>query len=135
MPAGTIVDTDVLLDVITNDDRWADWSATHLGEAFDAGPVVINPIIYAELSVGFARIEELDEALPPRIEREALPWAGAFLAGRCFVAYRRRVGARRSPLPDFYVAAHAAVTNRTLLTRDRPRHTEMLPALRMVAPD
>lgn len=134
MSEGTIVDSSVLLDVFTEDSRWADWSAEHLGRAFDAGPVVINPIIYAELSVGFARIEDLDGALPARIAREELPWEGAFLAGRLFVQYRRRGGARRSPLPDFYIAAHAAVSSRTLLTRDRPRHAELLPTLNVVSP-
>lgn len=135
MPHGTIVDSNVLLDVLTEDDRWADWSADHLARAFDEGPVIVNPIVYAELSVGFARVEELDEALPARIEREALPWEGAFLAGRLFIQYRRRGGAKRSPVPDFYIAAHAAVSNRTLLTRDRPRHVDLLPALNVVSPD
>jgi len=74
-----------------------EWSATHLAQVFDTGPVIV---IYAGLSGGFARIEELEEALPAEIEREDLPWSGAFLAGRCFVQYRRRGGARRSPLPE-----------------------------------
>lgn len=135
MPDGTIVDSNVLLDVFTDDPRWADWSARHLASAFDRGPVLINPIIYAEVSVGFARIEDLDRALPARIEREALPWEGAFLAGRLFARYRRRGGVRRSPLPDFYIAAHAAVSGRTLLTRDRPRHADLLPGLTVISPD
>ncbi len=135
MPHGTIVDSNVLLDVFTEDDRWADWSVEHLARAFDQGPVIIDPIIYAELSVGFARVENLDDALPVRIEREELPWEGAFLAGRLFVEYRRRGGARRSPLPDFYVAAHAAVSDRTLLTRDRARHADLLPTLNVVSPN
>ena len=87
-----MVDSNVLLDVFTNDERWAEWSATHLAQAFDTGPVIVNPIIYAELSVGFARIEELEDALPAEIEREDLPWSGAFLAGRCWI--RRRTSAR-----------------------------------------
>ena len=128
------MDSSVLLDVFTDDDRWAGWSAEHLARAFDKGPVVVNPIIYAELSVGFARIEDLDAALPARIEREGLPWESAFLAGRLFVEYRRSGGARRSPLPDFYIAAHAAISGRTLLTRDRPRHMELLPTLSVVSP-
>lgn len=134
MSLGTIVDSNVLLDVFTDDERWGDWSATHLARAFDEGSVIINPVIYAELSVGFDRIEDLDAALPKRVEREDLPWEAAFLAGRCFLAYRRGGGARRSPLPDFYVAAHAAITGRALLTRDRPRHTQLLPGLRVIAP-
>ena len=135
MPLGTIVDTNVLLDVFTDDLRWGNWSADALARAFDEGPVIINPVIYAELSVGFTRIEDLDEIIPAGIEREDLPWDGAFLAGRCFLAYRRGGGTRRSPLPDFYIAAHAAVTGRTLLTRDQPRHLHLLPALRVIAPD
>lgn len=134
MAFGTIVDSNVLFDLFTDDEQWGDWSAEHLADAFDRGPVIINPLIYAELSVGFARIEDLDAALPERIEREALPWDAAFLAGRVFLRYRRAGGVRRSPLPDFYIAAHAAVSGRALLTRDHPRHLEFLPTLTVIAP-
>lgn len=134
MSLGTIVDSNVLLDLFTDDQRWGEWSATHLAQAFDEGPVLINSLIYAELSVGFERIEVLDDALPERIDREDLPWEAAFLAGRCFAKYRRLGGVRRAPLPDFYIAAHAAVTGRTLLTRDRPRYRELLPSLRLITP-
>lgn len=134
MTFGTIVDSNVLLDVFTADRRWGDWSAEHLAAAFDSGPVIINPLVYAELSIGFSRIEDLEDALPDRIEREELPWNAAFLAGRCFVQYRRRGGARRSPVPDFSIAAHAATTGRALLTRDRPRLGGFLPALTIIAP-
>lgn len=135
MPLGTLVDSNVLLDVFTDDLRWGEWSAEHLAKAFDAGPVTINPLIFAELSVGFDRIEDLEEALPDRIEREDLPWEAAFLAGRCFLQYRRRGGARRSPLPDIYIAAHAATTGRALLTRDRPQYLDLLPTLEVISPD
>jgi predicted nucleic acid-binding protein len=135
MAFGTLVDSSVLLDIFTDDPRWGDWSAAHLAGALDSGPVVINPLIFAELSIGFDRIEDLDEALPDRIEREDLPWEAAFLAGRCFLQYRRSDGTRRSPLPDFYIAAHAATTRRVLLTRDRPRHVDLLPTLEVIAPD
>lgn len=134
MAQGTLVDSNVLLDIFTDDPHWSDWSAASLARAFDEGPVLINPIIYAELSIGFDRIERLDDSLPDQIQREALPWDAAFLAGQCFLKYRRSGGARRSPLPDFYIAAHAAITGRALLTRDRPRHTELLPSLRVIAP-
>lgn len=134
MALGTIVDSNVLLDLFTDDPRWGDWSAVHLAAAFDSGPVLINPLIYAEMSVGFSRIEDLDESLPARIGREELPWDAAFLAGRCFVQYRRQGGARHSPLPDFYIAAHAATTGRALLTRDRPRHLDLLPSLTVISP-
>jgi hypothetical protein len=130
-----VVDSSVLLDLFGDDPVWGDWSGAHLARAFDAGPVVINPLIFAELSVGFERIEDLDDALPPQISREDLPWEAAFLAGRCFVQYRRAGGTRRSPLPDFYIAAHAATTGRTLLTRDRPRHVDVLPSLHVVSPE
>jgi len=132
---GTIVDTNVLLDVLTDDHDWGDWSAARLAEAYDHGPVIINPLIYAELSVGFDRIEDLDDVLPDLVEREDLPWEAAFLAGRCFLSYRRAGGVRRSPLPDFYIASHAAITGRALLTRDRPRYADVLPALTVIAPE
>jgi len=132
---GTVVDANVLLDLFTDDPRWGAWSAGQLALAFDAGPVVINPLIYAELSVGFDRVEDLEGALPDRIQREDLPWDAGFLAGRCFLRYRRGGGAKRSPLPDFYIAAHAAITGRALLTRDRPRHLDLLPQLHVIAPE
>ncbi|WP_204080042.1 type II toxin-antitoxin system VapC family toxin [Mycobacterium riyadhense] len=132
---GTLVDSNVLLDVLTDDPRWARWSAEQLARALDAGSVAINPLIFAELSVGFERIEDIEEALPDRIERENLPWEAAFLAGRCLLRYRRRGGTRPAPLPDFYIAAHAAVTGRVLLTRDRPRHLDLLPTLEVISPD
>ncbi|MDQ3326181.1 MAG: type II toxin-antitoxin system VapC family toxin [Actinomycetota bacterium] len=135
MAFGTLVDSNVLLDVFTDDPRWGDWSAEHLASAFDAGPVAINALIFAELSVGFDRIEDLEDALPDLIHREDLPWEAAFLAGRCFLQYRSLGGARRSPLPDFYIAAHAATTGRVLLTRDRPRHVDLLPTLEIICPD
>lgn len=123
------MDSIVLLDLFTDDPRRGQWSAQHLTRAFDAGPVTINPLIFAKLSLGFERIEELEDALPDRIEREDLPWEAAFLAGRCFLQYRR------CPLPDFYIAAHAATTGRALLTRDRPRYLDLLPMLEVISLD
>ena len=131
---GVLVDSNVLLDLFTDDAAWATWSADRLAEAFDAGPVVINPIVYAEVSVAFERIETLEDALPEQLGRENLPWEAAFLAGKCFVEYRRRGGARRSPLPDFYIGAHAAVTGRALLTRDARRYRASLPPLTLISP-
>lgn len=132
--AGTLVDSNVLLDIFTDDPKWAEWSAERLADAFDRGPTLINPIVYAEVSVGFERIEDLEEALPGEIEREGLPWEAGFLAGKCFVAYRRSGGQRRSPLPDFYIGAHAAVTGRALLTRDPKRYEAHFPRLAILAP-
>jgi len=128
------VDSNVLLDLFTEDPTWATWSESRLAEAFDAGQVVINPIVYAEISVAFERIETLEDALPVQLGREALPWQAAFLAGKCFIDYRRRGGTRRSPLPDFYIGAHAAVTDRALLTRDTRRYRMLLPTLTLISP-
>ena len=132
--SGVLVDSNVLLDLFTDDAAWAAWSEARLAEAFDAGQVVINPLVYAEISVAFDRIETLDDALPEQLGREDLPWEAAFLAGKCFVDYRRRGGTRRSPLPDFYIGAHAAVTGRTLLTRDANRYRTRLPTLALISP-
>jgi predicted nucleic acid-binding protein len=131
----TLVDTNVLLDVINEDDEWLGWSAAMLKRATDQGRVVINPIIYAEVSVAYDTIEALDRALPePYFRREELPWAGAFLAGKVFAAYRRRGGTRRSPRPDFYIGAHAAIAGHALLTRDPKRYRAYFPKLRIIAP-
>jgi predicted nucleic acid-binding protein len=131
----TLVDSNVILDVVTADPEWADWSGAMLADAARAGALVINPLIYAEVAAGFERIEELDEALPSRYYRRVpLPWEAAFLAGQCFVRYRRRGGARRSPMPDFYIGAHAAVSDLTLLTRDARRYRTYFPGLRVIAP-
>ncbi|MEA2222776.1 MAG: hypothetical protein QOH83_1152 [Solirubrobacteraceae bacterium] len=132
--AGVLVDSNVLLDLFTDDPAWAAWSEARLAEAFDAGQVVINPLVYAEISVAFERIETLEAALPEQLGREDLPCAAAFLAGKCFVDYRRRGGTRRSPLPDFYIGAHAAVTGRALLTRDANRYQTLLPTLALICP-
>lgn len=133
--AATLVDSNVLLDVITEDDEWFDWSADRLTDAASAGGIIINPIVYAEVAAGFNRIEDLDDALPAEYYRRTpLPWEAAFLAGQCFVKYRRRGGGRRSPMPDFYIGAHAAVSGLTLLTRDARRYRTYFPALRIIAP-
>jgi len=133
--AATLVDSNVILDVLTEDPEWLDWSASALARQADAGPLVINPLIYAEVAARFDRIEDLEAALPADyLERQPLPWEAAFLAGRTFVRYRRRGGGRRSPLPDFYIGAHAVVGRMTLLTRDARRYRRYFPALRIVAP-
>jgi predicted nucleic acid-binding protein len=133
--AVTLVDSNVILDVVTDDRDWGDWSAARLADAAQTGALVINPVIYAEVAAGFERIEELDAALPSVYYRRLpLPFEAAFLAGQCFVKYRRRGGQRRSPLPDFYIGAHAAVAGFTLLTRDARRYSTYFPTLRIVAP-
>jgi len=133
--AGVLVDSNVLLDVLSEDPQWFDWSSNALAQSAESAPLVINPIIYAEVSIRFARIEELDEALPAEMfRREPLPWAAGFLAGKCFQAYRQRGGAKRSPLPDFFIGAHAAINELTLLTRDAPRYRTYFPRLNILAP-
>jgi predicted nucleic acid-binding protein len=130
-----LVDSNVILDVLTEDAQWLGWSAEALAQAAEVDILAINPIIYAEVSVRFERIEELEEALPATLfRREPLPWEAGFLAGKCFLAYRRRGGPRRSPLPDFYVGAHAAVRAMTLLTRDAGRYRSYFPTLSLIAP-
>lgn len=131
----TLVDSSVLIDVATGGSEWADWSAAMITRAAEEGRVVINPIIYAEVSLGFDRIEDLDAALPVEyFAREELPWAAAFLAAQVFLHYRRDGGARRAPLPDFYIGAHAALAGYTLLTRDARRYRTYFPKLRLIAP-
>jgi hypothetical protein len=132
----TLIDSCVLLDVITGDPRWADWSASQIATALDAGRVVINPLIYAEVSVGFESFEDLDDLLPARdFEREPLPFAAGFAAGKAFVRYRRHGGGKRSPLPDFYIGAHATIAGYQLLTRDTNRYRTYFPKLGIIAPD
>lgn len=131
----TLVDSNVLIDVISGDARWEEWSAGALSAAADKGAVAINPIVYAEVSVGFERIETCEEALGSlSLGREPLPWPAAFLAGKAFAAYRRGGGARRSPLPDFFIGAHAAVAGMRLLTRDEGRYRAYFPRLELVSP-
>jgi predicted nucleic acid-binding protein len=132
---GTLVDANVLLDVITEDTDWLAWSLDALAEAAEAGPLWINPIIYAETSVRFSRIEDLEDALPADDFRRApLPWEAAFLAAKVFVDYRRRGGTRTSTLPDFFIGAHAAVAGLPLLTRDTGRYRTYFPSVTLVAP-
>jgi hypothetical protein len=132
-----LVDANVLIDIATADPVWSRWSEAALTRVLDQGQrLLINPIIYAEVSVAYLRIEELDAALPEAVfGREDLPWAAGFLAGKAYLAYRRRGGLRTGPLPDFYIGAHAAIAGHTLLTRDRARHALAFPGLRLIAPD
>ena len=130
-----MVDSSVLLDVLTDDVVWGEWSRQALALASDEGRLVINAIVYAEVSIGFDQIEDLDNAVSVSdFEREPLPYEAGFLAGKAFVEYRRRGGERRSPLPDFYIGAHAAVRGYRLLTRDVNRYRTSFPSLELLAP-
>lgn len=132
---GTLVDSNVLMDLISEHEEWFDWSSAMIERCADQGDLFINPIIYAEVSAQFDSIEELDEALPVNYYRRAdLPWEAGFLAGHAFVRYRRAGGTRRSPMPDFYIGAHAAIDGLTLLTRDAKRYGRYFPSVRLLAP-
>jgi len=120
---------------MTEDARWFAWSADAIERAADTARLVINPVIYAEVSVRYRRIEDLDAALPRALfDREAIPFEAAFLAGKSYLAYRRRGGTKRSPLPDFFVGAHAAISGYQLLTRDAARYRTYFPKLSLIAP-
>ncbi len=130
-----LVDSNVLLDVATDDPRWGEWSSNALAAAADTSPLAINPIIYAEVSIRYETIEELEQVLPAdAFRREMLPYEAGFLAGKAFVRYRRRGGPRSVPLPDFYIGAHAAVAGFRLLTRDSSRYRTYFPAVELIAP-
>jgi len=130
-----LVDSNVLLDVFLEDGQWYKWSSVQLQSLAQQHLLVINPVIYAEVSVGFEKIEELEAALPVFFyTREQVPWEAAFLAGKCFLRYRRKGGARTAPLPDFFIGAHALVRGMSLLTRDASRYRTYFPGLDLIAP-
>ncbi|NTV74617.1 MAG: type II toxin-antitoxin system VapC family toxin [Holophaga sp.] len=130
-----LVDSNVILDVATQDPAWGERSGRALARESEKAQLVINPIIFAEVSVGFVKVEDLEEALPAEFfRRENLPWEAAFLAGKCFLAYRRRGGKKVSTLPDFYIGAHAALAGYRLLTRDPARYRTYFPGLEILVP-
>ena len=131
-----LVDSSVLLDVMTEDPNWFDWSSAALERLANASRLVVNAVIYAEVSVRFSRVEDLDAVLPRDFfVREPIPYAAAFLAGKCFSTCRGRGGARASPSPDFFIGAHASVSGYRLLTRDAARFRTYFPRLAVIAPD
>ena len=131
-----LIDSNVLLDLMTEDPRWFSWSAKALANAAETLRLVINPIIYAEVSIRYSLIEDLNAALPKAmIDREPIPYEAAFLAGKAFRVYRRRGGTKRSTLPDFFVGAHASVAGYSLLTRDATRYRTYFPKLPLIAPN
>lgn len=131
---GTVVDSSVLLDVFTQDANWGNWSEARLVAAAQRGALVINAVALAEISPRFSRIEALREALPSMAIIEAIPFAASFLAGYAHANYRRAGGGRQAILPDFLIAAHAAVTGRPLLTRDPKRVAAHLPGATIISP-
>lgn len=131
----TLVDTNVLLDIATDDPSWAPWSLRQLDAAAIRGPVLINAVVYAELSIGYARIEEVDEVVADvELKLVEMPREALFLAGKAFQRYRARGGAGAGVLPDFFVGAHAAVAGLALLTRDRGRYQTYFPSLDLITP-
>src|SRR5271155_4901735 len=136
MMTAILLDSNVLLDLMTEDSRWFSWSAEVVERLADRFRLVLNPIIYAEVSIRYSRIEDLEAALPKAMfDREAIPYEAAFLAGKSFLAYRQRGGTKRSPLPDFFIGAHAAIAGYQLLTRDTARYRTYFPKLRLIAPN
>lgn len=134
-PGPVLVDSSVLLDVLSDDPKWSAWSSAALARLGDESPLVINQVVYAEVSVRFERLEELELALSQRwLRKETLPWEAAFLAAKAFVRYRRAGGSARSPLPDFFIGAHAAIRGYRLLTRDPRRHRTTFPKLALITP-
>ncbi len=130
-----LVDSNVLLDIATDDRQWADWSSASVETAAQSARLVINPIIYAEVSVGYERIEEIERYLPASIyRREPLPFESAFLAGKAFLIYQQRGGKKWTPLPDFYIGAHAAIAGYRLLTRDAKRYRTYFPTVELICP-
>lgn len=133
---GVLVDSNILLDLALSDPRWEPWSSEALADVASRTSLIINPLIYAEVSAGFPTVEALDEALPPSIyAREPLPWEAGFLAARAFVRHRRAGGLRSSPLPDFYIGAHAATGGLAVLTRDPARFRTYFPTVEILAPE
>ena len=132
---GTLVDSNVLLDILTNDSHWFALSASALERYANEGLLYINPVIYAEISVSFNTIEELEDAVPAEtLIRLPLPLEAAFLAGKAFRRYRQQGGLRTSTLPDFFIGAHAAVAGLSLLTRDASRYRTYFPTVNILAP-
>lgn len=130
-----LVDANVLLDVLTADAEWREWSETQLVQQVETEVLAINPIIYAELAPAYRTAIELERALKGwPLERLALPYEAGFLAGQAFVRYRQEGGLRRSPLPDFYIGAHAEHAHLWLLTRDAPRYRTYFPRVSLIAP-
>ena len=130
-----LVDSNVILDIVTQDKKWFAWSSQALELYAENHILVINPIIYSEVSVSFERIEDLEEALSPaHFRRDQLPWEAGFLAGKCFRGYPRKGADKRSPLPDFFIGAHALIAEFSLLTRDIARYRTYFPKLNLISP-
>ena len=132
----TLVDSNVVLDVVTRDPRWLSWSLAHLETAGAQGELVINDIVYAEISIGYERVEEVDDLVSAMaLKYASIPQPALFLAGKVFKRYRAAGGIRSSVLPDLFIGAHAAVLGIPLLTRDPRRYRTYFPTVLLIAPE
>ena len=130
-----LVDTNVLIDLVTEDAQWADWSERQLEKLALHARLIVNPVVYAELSIGFRTIEEVDRILDATgVELEEIPRLALFLAGKAFQTYRARGGSKTGVLPDFFIGAHAVAEGISLLTRDTRRYRSYFPTLSLITP-
>ena len=135
MVPATLVDSNVLIDITVKDPRWLTWSREAFIDAVEEGPVLVDQIVFAEVSIGYPTPEECESALQVQgVECVPIPWPAAFLAGRAFAAYKQRGGHKLAPLPDFFIGAHAAVAGLRLLTRDASRYRTYFPTVELIAP-
>ncbi len=133
---GLLVDSNVILDIFLDDPKWADWSVTALANASDNSRLYINQIVYTEISIGFDKIEELELALHQGgFQMLEMPKEALFLAGKAYLNYKRGKGTKKSPLPDFYIGAQAAVLGMDLITRDKGRYRTYFPTVRIICPE
>lgn len=132
---GVLVDSNIVLDVFLNDSKWADWSESKLDEYQQFGVLYINSIVYSEISIGFERIEDLESAIAKAgFQMLEIPKEALFLAGKAYLKYKKRKGAKRTPLPDFHIGAQAAVLNLDLITRDISRYQRYFPTVQLITP-
>lgn len=132
---GVLVDSNVILDIFLDDPSWADWAESTLEEYVQYAKLFINPIVYSEVSIGFERIEDMESALSKAgFQMLEIPKEALFLAGKAFLRYKKRKGVKKSPLPDFYIGAQAAVLDFALITRDVARYRTYFPSIKLVSP-
>ena len=130
-----MIDSNVILDVVSRNQEWFEWSSNTIQTLSQNDIFVINSIIYSEVSIGYADIKEVEDLfMPSYFVREPLPWEACFLAGKCFLNYRKKGGTKTSPLPDFFIGSHALVRGYVLLTRDSARYRTYFPKLQLIAP-
>ncbi|MGP8323665.1 MAG: type II toxin-antitoxin system VapC family toxin [Methanosarcinaceae archaeon] len=132
---GVLVDSNIVLDVFLNDPKWADWSESKLDKYDQLGILYINSIVYSEISIGFRRIEDLESAIAKAgLQMLEIPKEALFLAGKAYLKYKKRKGIKRTPLPDFFIGAQAAIQNLDLITRDVSRYQSYFPSVKLITP-